>query len=173
MVFPWAGLTGGEFQLAYRLEKNKTAIIEDWVGGGVGPWAFYTNYPMGGTDWYLNLFPFMYPFDSRYWEGLLKGSLKGDMGPVKIALTLKGGLILWGDNKYNFDANTPIGPSFVDASGDVRGWSLGADLWLRYLLSKDLSLPFLLKINYQKKTKTGEGSGMGPVFWIFSSSWYG
>ena len=154
---------GGEIQLAYRREENKTSITEDWAGGGAGPWAFYTNYPFGGGDWYLNLFPFMFPYDSKYWEGLLKGSLKGEMGPVKIAFTVKGGLILWGDNKYQFTASDPVGPSFIDGSGDVKGWSLGSDLWLRYPLSKDLSLPFLLKINYQKKTKTGEGSGEGSA----------
>ena len=151
---------GGEIQLAYRNEKNETFLNGDW--NGTGPRAFYTNYPLGGESQYWNLFPFMFPYDSKYWEALLKGSIKGAIGPVKTGLTVRGGVIFGGDNKYDAKGNSPAGISAINMRGDVDGWRLGGDLWLRYPLKESLSLPFLFRVDYLKKTRDGDGSGFGP-----------
>jgi hypothetical protein len=47
--------------------------------------------------------------------------------------------------------------------GDVQGWRIGEDLWLRYPLAHNLSLPFLLKVDYEVKTWDGDGSGFGTL----------
>ncbi len=48
--------------------------------------------------------------------------------------------------------------------GGVSGWSIESDFWLRYALSKDLSLPFLARIGFQKKTRDGSGQGFGFLY---------
>jgi hypothetical protein len=149
---------GSEIQLAYRKEENETFTNYDFGGGLSG---FYTNYPFGSYIGSLNLFPFMFPYDSKYWEALLKGSLEGAIGPAKIAFTLKGGFIFGADNKLKYSETTPFSSGGSDMDGEVKGWRIGGDLFLRYPLAKDLILPFLLKIEYQKKTRDGDGLGFG------------
>jgi hypothetical protein len=151
---------GGEFQLAYRTEENKTFIDED-LG-----WQYYWNSPLGNYFQWINLHQFLFPFDANYWEGILKGSLKGAIGPVKIAFTLRGGWIFWGDNKYEASSMGSYGPAYIDGEGDVKGWNVGGDLWVRYPLNKDLSLPFLFKINYQDKTRDASRCcvGIGDIY---------
>jgi hypothetical protein len=151
---------GGEIQLAYRHEERKTSFITDFFGDP----SFLKNYPTGGAIPQLNFFPFMFPYDSKYYEGLLKGSFEGAMGPAKITFTLRGGFIFGSDNKYEFMLIAPGISGSSNMEGDVKGWKAGGDLWLRYPLAKDLSLPFLVKIDYQKKTREGDG----PGFDIFS-----
>jgi len=151
---------GGEIQLAYRLEENKTFIYEDWLGG---TYQLYWNFPFGNLFAWINLHQFLFPYDSKYWEGILKGSLKGEIGPVKIAFTMKGGLIFWGDNKYEATSDGIGGSGFIDVSGDVKGWNIGSDFWLRYPLSKELSIPFLVKINYQDKNRDASGRGSWSI----------
>ena len=161
---------GGELQLAYRREKDETFINEDILTAGR---LLHTNYPLGGSVPWVNLFPFMIPYDSKYWEVLLKGSLEGMIGPAKIALTMRGGFIFSGDNKYRaMDFQIPPGviTNSIDMDGDVKGWRMGGDFWLRYPLAENLSLPFLLKIEYQKKTRDGEG--YGNAFGIFGDTEY-
>jgi hypothetical protein len=152
---------GGEFQLAYRQEKNKIMYTEDEHGW----YTLWINSPWGkgalGGD-QADFFPFMMPFDSRYWEALLKGSLEGTIGPTKIDFTMRGGFIFGGGNKYKYERQIPIGTPFdqFDLDGDVKGWQMGGDLWLRYPLANGLTLPFLLRMDYQKKTRDGEGVGL-------------
>ena len=54
---------------------------------------------------------------------------------------------------------TSGGSEFVNMDGDVKGWNIGGDLWLRVPLAKDLSVPMLVKVDYQKKTRDGDGPG--------------
>jgi hypothetical protein len=147
---------GSEIELAYRREKNETFFDEDAITFR----QFLTNLPTGTLLPWQNLFPFMFPYDSKYWEALFKGSLKGGIGPAKIAFTVRGGFIFSGDNKYEYRRVTTTGFSeFVDMDGDVKGWRVGGDLWLRVPLAKDLSVPMLVKVDYQKKTRDGDGPG--------------
>lgn len=141
---------GGEIQLAYRNEENKTFL------------DFDKNKPFGVFYFYLgeNLFPFIFPYDSKYWEAVLKGSLKGAIGPAKIAFTIRGGYIFGGDNKLN----TGPGSGSIKMDGEVKGWNIGSDLWMRVPLAKGLSVPMLVKVDYQKKTRDGDGPGFGGSY---------
>jgi hypothetical protein len=138
---------GGEFQLAYRQEENRNSI------------PYFLNYIVGTGSPTLNLTPFQLPYDSKYWEALLKGSLEGKVGPADVEFTLRGGFIFSGDNSLVVTE----GAGFFDSSGDVKGWNIGGDFWLRYPLANDLSLPFLVRIDYQAKTRNGDGPGQGTI----------
>jgi hypothetical protein len=149
---------GGEVQLAYNREKNETEFLTDFFGGP----GYLKNYPTGQALPLTNLFPYMFPYDSKYWEALFKGSVEGVIGPSKFAFTVRGGFTFKGDNKYDFNLLWPIiGSGACDMDGDIKGWRLGGDFWLRYPLKNDLSLPFLVKIEYQSKKRDGDGPGNG------------
>jgi len=138
---------GGEVQLAYRQEKNENAM------------PGYLNYILGTAAPGRNLTPFQLPYDSEYWEALFKGSLEGKVGPLDLELTLRGGFIFGGDNSLLLTEGTGI----FDSSDDVTGWRTGGDLWARYPLKDGLSLPFLVRVDYQKKTRDGDGPGQGTL----------
>ncbi len=154
---PLDGVTlGGEVQLAYRQGEDKTWWkLTDLSRGS-------SNYPWGGYSKHLNLFPFMIPYDSDYWEALLKGSLEGEIGPADVEFTLRGGYLFGGDNRYTYDFQNPYGTSWTgfELAGDVDGWRMGGDLWVRYPLSGGLSLPFLVRADYREKTRDGDGLGV-------------
>ncbi len=153
---------GGEAQLAYRQQENETFLNEDVSPPIHTIRIFHTNDPLGGLSPWVNLFPFMTPYDSNYWEALFKGSLQGTIGPAKLAFTMRGGFIFSGEDEYKATSILSLPgtiPSFIRTDGDVKGWRIGEDLWLRVPLSNGLSLPFLVKADYQKKTRDGNGIG--------------
>jgi hypothetical protein len=144
---------GGEFQLAYRQEENEAQMLQQ-----TPPFpGFYQN-PEGSFSVLLfsgnkNFQTFMMPYDSHYLEALFKGSLDATIGPIEAALTVRGGFIFNGDNRLV----RLLAANDYDLKGDVEGWRIGGDLWLRYPLAKDLTIPFLVRIDYQTKTKDGHG----------------
>jgi hypothetical protein len=158
---PLGGLKlGGEVQFAYHQEENKIQYNEFL---GAGAYTLWTNYPWGSiTGYYLDFFHFMLPYDSQYWEALLKGSIEGAIGPMDVELTLRGGFLFGGDNEYEYEEQTPVGNLVdrFDLDGSVEGWQIGGDLWARYPLAEDLSLPFLLRVDYQDRTRDGDGPGL-------------
>ena len=146
---------GGEFQLAYRKEENEN-------------WHQYTdlsqshlNKLFGFNSPNREVMPFQLPYDSRYWEALFKGSLDGKVGPLDLEFTLRGGFIFGGDNSLLMERQIPVGTinARADMGGDVTGWRIGGDLWLRYPLANDIALPFLVRVDYQQKTRDGDGPG--------------
>jgi hypothetical protein len=150
---------GGEIQLAYHREESEDFVNEDQQFGNR---ASNTNYPLGAYfgKW-LDLFPFMIPYDSKYWETLFKGSLEAGISPAKITFTVRGGFIFGGDNHYKYERVPDIDVTeSVDMHGKVEGWRIGGDVWLRRPLSNGLSLPFLLKADYQRKSRDGDGQGI-------------
>jgi hypothetical protein len=67
--------------------------------------------------------------------------------------------------------DTPFDTYNVDANGSVKGWRVGGDLWVRYPLKDGLSLPFLLRVAYQDKTRKADGPGLdNGVFDIIEES---
>ena len=58
---------GGEVQLGYNREKNEERFSTDFFGGP----TYIENYPLGQGLPLTNLFPYMFPYDSKYWEVLL------------------------------------------------------------------------------------------------------
>jgi hypothetical protein len=150
---------GGEVQFAYQQDENETWIYETDMSRG------WLNYPWGQNfASQLNLLPFMLPYDSAYWEALLKGSLEGNIGPLDVEFTLRGGFIFCGDNAYEYKQHAPVGNLVggFDLDGGVDGWQIGGDLWMRYSLADGLALPFLVRVDYQTKTRDGAG------LWIFA-----
>jgi hypothetical protein len=147
---------GGEVQVAYRSEKNKTT--SEYLNGLPGYWEidkndiFQTILPV-----YNNLLYFMFPYDSQYWEANFKGSLEGTVGPARIAFTMRGGFIFAGDNKLETEYLEPAYNEYGKLDGKVKGWNLGGDLWVRYPLREGLSIPFLVRVGYQQKTRNGNG----------------
>jgi hypothetical protein len=136
---------GGEVQFAYRNEENKNLM------------PGYINYILGTASTSRNLTPFQLPYDSSYWEALFKGSLEGVVGPLDLEFTLRGGFIFAGDNSLMLAEGT----GFFDADGDVTGWRIGGDMWARFSLMDGLTLPFLVRVDYDEKSRDGEGPGQG------------
>jgi hypothetical protein len=142
---------GGEFRLAYRREKNETEMLQQSL------FPFLYENTQGSFSIALfsgnkNFLLFMPPYDSHYLEALFKGSLDATIGPIETALTVRGGFIFNGDNQL-----VRSGPlNLFDLKGDVEGWRIGGDLWLRYPLTTDLTIPFLVRIDYQTKTRDGD-----------------
>jgi hypothetical protein len=137
---------GGEVQFAYRQEKNEIFdytydLLEVWLNDN---WLPY----------------YLYPYDSHYWEALFKGSLEGKVGPLDLEFTLRGGFIFGGDNEWFFEHHDPTEDVAWDLDGNVEGWRIGGDLWLRYPLGDGLTLPVLVRVDYQQKTRDGNGPGL-------------
>ncbi len=141
---------GGEFQLAYRQEENRNSI------------PGRLNYTLGTDLPQFNLTPFQLPYDDKYWEALFKGSLERKVGPLDLEFTLRGGFIFGGDNNFQLTQGTIV---IEEHSGDVEGWRIGGDLWARYPLANALSLPVLVRVDYEAKRREGLGMrGESPVF---------
>jgi len=154
---------GGEAQFAYCREKNENWIqMTNLIQGKL-------NDISGLFRPFENLLSFQFPYNSRYWETLFKGSLDGKIGPLDLEFTLRGGFLFGGENSLLMELQNPVGTTFsrTDLNGDVTGWRIGGDLWARYPLAKDLSLPFLVGVAYQQKTRDGDGVqilGVPPAF---------
>lgn len=142
---------GGEAQFAYRHEKEEIYELAPTL---LPPDAWL-------NDFYI--IQYLYPHDSEYWQALLKGSLEGMIGPFDLEFTLRGGFIFCGDNEWDMEYQSPVGTVMgtFDLDGAVEGWQIGGDLWVRYPVADGLALPFLVRIDYQAKTRDGDGLGSG------------
>jgi hypothetical protein len=142
---------GGEVQIAYRQEKKEPNDYDFFR-------AFLNDYRQ-----FINIY--IYPYKSRYWETLLKGSIDGKVGPLDLEFTMRGGFDFSGKNKWSYEYQNPIGTPTLgwDPKGGVQGWRIGGDLWLRYPLAEGRSLPFLVRVDYQDKTRDGDGPGWGTA----------
>jgi hypothetical protein len=143
---------GGELQIAYRSEKKVNRLI--YYDGNED-----TNYPWGNEgdpDNYL--YPYMIPYDSKYWEAQGKVSVEGSMGASKYALTIKGGAPFSSKNNYQYSNNDNSSDHF-NIEGDVKGWNAGGDFWLRVPVSSNMVLPFVVSAGYKKVQRDGAGMG--------------
>lgn len=148
---------GAQIQLAYKDENNHCSRRL----------SFYGDSWTGTNDFSGNSLQFMFPYDSQYWEALVSTGLEWNRGPVKTGLTIRGGSVLAGDNRwsnrsaYNNDFSTEF-----NIDGGVAGWNLGGDWWLRYSYSDTLSLPFLVRLDYRERSRSGAGlaSGWSSIF---------
>ncbi len=162
---------GGEIQVGYVQETNK-------YHNNLGSYSLMDNNgsPLTGlpaltlemeNGFIGELFPFMKPYDDNYWEALFKLGIDGNFGPSWIGMDVRGGPLFGGDNtwKQSIDASAALGGTTYSASeayrlkGDVSGWKLGGDFWLRYPVSQTLSIPFSVRVDYLDKTRDGTGTG--------------
>jgi hypothetical protein len=136
---------GGEVQFSYRGEERENSRI----------------WPAAQAAFNMPNLPFcFFPYDSSYWEALLKGSLEGMVGPLDLEFTLRGGFIFAGDNTWEYEIQTPPGTPLLgwNLDGGVDGWRIGGDLWVRYPVDS-VTLPFLVRVDYQEKNRDGDGAG--------------
>jgi hypothetical protein len=112
-----------------------------------------------------SLFPFMIPYDSKYWELLWKIGMAVKLAPLTTEASLRGGAIVSSDNDYRYLYQSPLGsPGYnADMNGDVTGWRIGSDIWTRYPGGGGLTFPFLFSFDYAEKKRDGSGIGTGPV----------
>ena len=144
---------GGEVGLAYRQEANEFDLYIPTLG----LMNYRLLYLIPGDPLLGLLTPPVVPYDSAYWEIPFKAGVEGSVGPLDVEFTLRGGVIVSGDNTFAVEAVSPAGANGFDLDGDVQGWRIGGDLWVRYLLGDGLSLPFLARVDYQEKTRDGDG----------------
>ncbi|OGP85710.1 MAG: hypothetical protein A2Z08_09945 [Deltaproteobacteria bacterium RBG_16_54_11] len=142
---------GAETQLAYRHELQEMNVFS-------------------ASQVVLNSLGVPYPFpnNSSYLEALFKGSMEGKIGSLDVEFTLRGGFYLPGSNssEWDFQVQSPPGNPVAawKPNGEVHGWQVGSDLWLRYPLAPDLTLPFLVRADYLQRTRNGFGSGFDGPF---------
>jgi len=162
---------GAEAKISYIDEKQSS----EWENNaGIS----FLNRPIFSirSNYAVNTLWFQVPYDSDYWQADFKASANGQicldsMGPIDVTLSFGGGFIFAGDNEYKYESDySGIGSADLDADGEVSGYNLGGDLWVRVPVSDDVALPFLVGVHYNEKTRDGNGrvSSLG-VFPIFSN----
>jgi len=148
---------GAEVGFAYRQDKKELFDYATDMSYG------FVNLHMS-EDFLLNLLipPFV-PYDSAYWEIPMRLGVEGKIGPLDLEFTLHGGYIVSGANTLRQEIQDPVGvvDDAIDMDGDVGGWRIGGDLWLRYPLTDSLTLPLLVRADYGEKTRDGDGSFLG------------
>jgi len=146
---------GSEFQIGYQKAKNTDDFFSN-NGNQV-----FLNDIIGAHIPSINTFPFQFPYDSKWWNMGFKSSLEGPLGPGKLSATVRGGFIFSGDNDLHYRNILPFVPFVLESinfDGNVEGWNMGGDLWWRTSLGNGLSLPLLLRVDYDKKTWDGRGA---------------
>ncbi|HTZ18654.1 MAG TPA: hypothetical protein VMB78_09490 [Dissulfurispiraceae bacterium] len=142
---------GGEFELAYRNREDETFTN---TGG-----QFFTNNIIGAQIPYFNTFPLMLPNDSNWWEANFKLSAKGQLGPGTLTITPHFGFVFGGDNNLHYQNVISPATLFEDITfkGNVSGWNAGGDIWWRMPMGGGLSLPLLVRVDYDSKKWDGSG----------------
>ncbi len=147
---------GFEAGLAYHNEKNKTSQTFAGLLDSTNP-LFYTLI----TPFFIwsNMYTYMLPYDSEYYETFARASIASELGSnTDFGLTVNGGYLFSGDNELDSEDNLFISSAEMD--GDIEGWSLGGDFWLRYKANDDLTLPFLVNASYAEKKRDGDDIGV-------------
>lgn len=141
---------GGEVELAYRSEENK---IDESVPGVFS----YQNYafPPVGPNYFQDKYIYERPCDATYMQATFKGSVEANAGPVDVLFTGRYGFIFASDNEPEFKSSAGLmfNPTM---DGDVEGYVAGADLWIRYRLRPDITLPFVIRADYSHKEYDGD-----------------
>jgi len=156
---------GAELSFSYHKEENRlqnalTGITVNNAQVLPTTTLFQTN------DFLGMLYPFMMPKDMEYWSFDGKTGIDGNLGPVKLGVTVRGGAFFSGDNTWGYSDvfNSPEIPVSLsnrfDLQGDVNGYRFGGDVWARYPLNTATSIPFSFRIDYMEKERTGNGNGV-------------
>ena len=150
---------GMELGMAYRDEMQKTWLNLTDMSIGT------QNYIRSWTGPETSLLPLMIPYDSNYWELLWKAGMDMQLAPLTIDVGLRGGYIIISDNNYEYLGQAPVGANLadVDMDGDVAGWRIGSEIWVRVPGGSGMTLPFLFSIDYAEKKRDGDGIGAGLV----------
>ncbi|MFC1814331.1 hypothetical protein ACFL03_16765, partial [Thermodesulfobacteriota bacterium] len=139
---------GVEAGVAYHSEENETIQTDQFSN-------VYVNWYSSAIIDRRTFHTYMVPYDSEYWTAFFKGSIAGTYNRTDLAFTVGGGGIFAGDNTYLYQW-TGNGDHF-EMDGDVEGWETRADFWLRYHQNDRTSFPFMVRVQYQRKTRDGAG----------------
>jgi hypothetical protein len=154
---PVLGMDAGlELGMAYR-DEQQTTWLNTTNGISTQNYIWSFNVPE------RNLYPYMIPYDSQYWELMWKAGMQKQLGALGINVSLKGGAIVSSNNDYKYSYQSPGLDYLSDVKGDVTGWRIGSDIWLRYAMKEGLTLPFLVSIDYAEKNRDGNGIGTGTT----------
>lgn len=145
---------GGEMEFAYRLEQNESFYYVTDLSQGWLNWDAIFSFSNGA--FMTPIYPPLTSYDSGYLETLFKAGAEGSLGHIDTAFSLRGGVVVTGDNSLDTERFNGIDDRY-DLDGEVGGWRVGGDLWLRYPLTDNLSLPFLVRADYQVKSRDGDG----------------
>jgi hypothetical protein len=152
---------GTEVHLGYRHEQSETFAeysVNDLSVSGV-------NTLSGAAAPWWNFFPFLYPHDSKYWESHMKLSADTAIDSLKVAFSVSGGYIFSAENELKYKeivSDLTLPSTILILDGDIEGWKATGDLWLRYLLTNNISLPFSVKVEYSKRTLMGRKAATVP-----------
>ena len=142
---------------AYRNEEQQEWYQEKDYVNGIKNNMWIWQWLDGG------FFPLMIPYDSSYWELFGKAGIGKKLNGLDIDWSVRGGYILSSDseNQYEMKWEEPIGvlDYHVKQKGDVRGYRVGSDLWVRRQVNDELTLPFLVSVEYAKKDRDGNAFG--------------
>jgi hypothetical protein len=154
----WGMDVGLELGMAYRDELQETWWNRtDMLLGS-------KNYPWSWAVYDRSLFPFMIPYDSNYWELLWRTGMVVKLFPLTIDVGLRGGYIICSENMYAYEYHAlPVGTIVEngDITGNVAGWRIGSDIWMRIPAGGGLTIPFLLSFDYADKKRDGDAIGTG------------
>jgi hypothetical protein len=150
---------GMELGMAYRDEMQKWWWNQIDMGVGTQNYIWSWGVPE------RNLLPLMIPYDSNYWELLWKAGMEVKLLPMIIEVSLRGGYIIGSDNDYEYLYGSPAGANLynIDMNGDVTGWRIGSDIWVRVAAGGGLTIPVLFSFDYSEKKRDGDGIGTGLV----------
>ena len=153
---------GFELGFAHRGEdQNGTVFVPAQFGDNS---KTSKNYIYGWSSPEMSLFPFMLPYDSSYWEVFGKAGVKKKLNAVDIDWSVRGSYLLSSDseNRYEYLFQAAEDVNHVKMEGDVRGYNIGSDLWIRHNVNEALNLPFLITVDYAQKRRNGDAMGIGP-----------
>jgi len=172
---------GTEVKIAYRDEETRWKHKIDDVNipdGGVIDGIFGSLLGLtldgdisasgGATNLPTGLSRFMLPpYDSDYWDLSFKLGLNWKVGGVECDFAQRGGFIFAGDNEWdshlsgsgNDTVDSLSLTNDFDMDGDVDGWNMGLDFWLRFPVTASTSMPLVFRLDYQKKERDGSGDG--------------
>ena len=146
------GLPLGSWKLGTELAFAHKTIINSTSQflGAFGETA--TNDPIGARDPFFNIFPYGVPADLRWREASFKISAEKTIGPGVLTFTPRIATVIHGTSDYTsrFQSGSFILDD-IDGTGNLTGWSTGADLWYRVKLNDTTTLPFVVRANYDRK----------------------
>lgn len=151
---------GAELQFAYKTDKRQSFLSSPngaFTLVNNGPYAGFFLIGLPGA----NPFYFGIPVDSQYYEAALKASVDTMIGPAKASITVRGSVPFGSENTYDLVRGPAAGAGGLHMTGDVSGYSLGGDVWVRYPVSSSLTLPFLVSLDYKELKREGDGQEFG------------
>ncbi len=143
---------GGEVELAYRSEENRIK------GNYPGTPHSYQNYSFPALPeayYFQDKYLYGRPCDATYMQAAFKGSVEANAGPVEVLFTGRYGFLFASDNELELRSSFAGPTASPTMDGDVEGYAAGADLWFRYKLRPDVTLPFVVRADYSRKEYDG------------------